>query len=462
MSGNNRGRSRREFLAAGAALAGGSLLHGQTPAERYTSRGGLLEAPIEANLWRLDLAGRSALASTFNRQIPSPLLETRAGDTVRLRFVNNLPDPSNIHYHGLHVSPSGNGDNVFLEIDAGETLTYEFTLPVNHQAGTYWYHPHLHGYTFRQLGGGMAGIFLIRGALDEIPEIAAARENILVLKDYAVQRDGSVTAGPILTCSGRVTPRLAIEQGGALRLRLLNASVDLYFRLRLEEHPLYVIAVDGGGLQEPREVDTLLMAPAQRVEVLVLGTRPPGVYRLLNLHYDSHGTGMVTTDAPPAVVASIAYEGRAERTLGLPQRLVRVEPLPPSTLPRRTFTLRSRALPTGFEFQINGLTFDHQRVDTRVRLNTVEDWEFINTDTMDHPIHLHTNFFQILGPNGEPEAAWRDIMNVPGGESRRFRVGFTDFVGRTVYHCHRVAHGDLGMMGVLEIEESLPPRTRIP
>jgi FtsP/CotA-like multicopper oxidase with cupredoxin domain len=81
----------------------------------------------------------------------------------------------------------------------------------------------------------------------------------------------------------------------------------------------------------------------------------------------------------------------------------------------------------------------------------VEDWEIVNADLMDHPVHLHTNSFQILDDNGTPERAWRDIVNVRGKSRRRFRVYFQDFVGRMPYHCHRVYHGDLGMMGVLEI-----------
>jgi suppressor of ftsI len=91
----------------------------------------------------------------------------------------------------------------------------------------------------------------------------------------------------------------------------------------------------------------------------------------------------------------------------------------------------------------------------------VEDWEIMNTDPLDHPVHLHTNSFQILGTDGQPERAWRDIMNVRGGMRRRFRVYFRDFEGRMVYHCHRVFHGDLGMMAVIEISRvPIPARSR--
>ena len=198
-----------------------------------------------------------------------------------------------------------------------------------------------------------------------------------------------------------------------------------------------------------------------------MGQRPPGAYRLLNFPYDGQGgdmSGMAGMGSgPPAAMATIVYEGRAERSLGLPARLVPVEPLPPSKLPLRTFEFRSRAVGTTFFFQINGLDFDHHRVDARVELNTIEDWEIVNADLMDHPVHLHTNPFQILGADGQPERAWRDIINVRGGARQRFRVRFADYPGKTVYHCHRVAHGDLGMMQVIEmLDKRIPPRTRLP
>jgi len=431
--------------------------------DRYRSARGLLEAPLEAEYGAFRLAGRLATVYSYNEQIPGPVLEARAGDTVRVPFTNNLPEPTNIHFHGLHVEPTGRADNIFLEIPPGESLTYEFTLPAGHPAGTYWFHPHIHGRTARQLSRGMAGLFIVRGELDDIPEIAAATEYLLMLKDFEIYRDGSVGPGSILTVNGVVNPRMVLQQNGLLRLRILNSSIDLYFLLQLEEHPLYLIATDGGGIPQPLAMESILIAPGQRIEVVAQGDRPGGVYRLLNLPYASQGGGMEghSTQETAQLLATLAYEGRLERPVVLPSRLVSVDPLPPPTQPLRRFEFRSRDLPAGPVFEINGRTFDHERVDTRVALNTIEEWEIINLDTMDHPIHLHTNLFQVV-VDGEPERAWRDIINVRGGERRRFRVRFADFPGKTVYHCHRVAHGDLGMQGVVEMHLLLPPRGRFP
>jgi FtsP/CotA-like multicopper oxidase with cupredoxin domain len=423
----------------------------------FSSQGGLLDAALDARQSPLEVAGRPANPLTFNGQVPGPVLEAHAGDTIRVAFRNGLGDLSNIHYHGLHVDPSGAADNVFLEIPPGESFQYELTVPANHPAGTFFYHPHVHGFTGKQLAAGMSGFLIIRGDLDQIPEVAAATEYLLMLKDYGIRSDGSVVDGPRLTVNGLMNPTIALQQNGLARLRILNTSADLYFRLRLEEHPFYVIATDGGGIPAPVPTTELLIAPAQRYEVLVRGERPPGAYQLIYSPYqsviDDMGgmPGMGGQPMPPEVVmATVVYDGRAERLLELPSQLVPVDLLPdPGIL--RSFEFRTTELPGGFVFQINGRDFDHNRVDTSVVLNTVEDWEIVNADLMDHPVHLHTNSFQILDDNGTPERAWRDIVNVRGKSRRRFRVYFQDFVGRMPYHCHRVYHGDLGMMGVLEI-----------
>ena len=105
----------------------------------------------------------------------------------------------------------------------------------------------------------------------------------------------------------------------------------------------------------------------------------------------------------------------------------------------------------GMGFFINGRSFDHHRVDTRVRLNSTEEWEIVNTGMMDHPFHIHTNPFQVLASPGDPGVVWRDTLIIPHGQTKRIRIRFADFAGRTVYHCHILDHEDLGMMGTLEM-----------
>jgi FtsP/CotA-like multicopper oxidase with cupredoxin domain len=454
----------------GASLVGikalPAVLRGAEPGRILRSEDGLLDVAIEAGYDWVRLNGDYAHLYTYNKQVPGPMLEARPGDTVRLHFTNSLPEATNLHFHGLHVPPDGNADNVFLEVPPGERLRYEFTLPANHAAGMFWYHPHLHGAAASQLFRGLAGLLVVRGELDDMPEISAAAEHFLVLKDWTLDRNGEVPEpsmmermtgreGSLITVGDDMNPVIAIQAAGLLRLRILNASPSRFYRLKLEEHPLHVIATDGGPIPALRTVEEILLTPGERMDVLVQGDRNPGVYRLLNLPYNRGGIGMAggpVVSTQPEVLATIQYEGRSELALDLPQTLVPVEPLPPPETPARRFVLSESGVPgRGMRFLINGREFDHHRVDTQVRLGTVEDWEIINQSQMDHPFHLHTNSFQILDDEGRPERAWKDVMLVRSAQRRRLRVHFEDFAGKAVYHCHILDHEDLGMMGVIEM-----------
>lgn len=448
-------------------------LFAQGSPSALTRSDGVVDVSITAGHEWVRLGANLGHIYTYNGVFPGPVVETRPGDTVRLAFANHLLEPTNLHFHGLHVSPSGNADNVFLEIPAGEYFNYEFVIPADHPAGMFWYHPHLHGLVARQLSRGLAGVILVRGDVDAVPEVAAAVEHLIVLQDFELNRDGEVAEpsmmerttgreGSTITVSGAVNPALTIEAGGMARFRILNASPSRFYRLRLDAHLLWLIGTDGGALPAPRPMEELLLSPGERADVLVKGDQAGGDFRLWNLPYDRGGMGMggmgiggFANPSVRSVLATLRYEGTAEMLGAIPERLVAIEPLPSSARPPRQFVLSESGVPgRGMRFLINGREFDHRRVDTEVRLGTVEDWEILNAGTMDHPFHVHTNSFQILDEAGSPQQAWKDVVLVPARQRRRIRTRFENFIGRTVYHCHILDHEDLGMMGTLEFTEN--------
>src|SRR5262249_54872784 len=132
----------------------------------------------------------------YNGKLVGPTLHVRPGDTLRITLKNEL-DPetdtgaldtmhgfntTNLHTHGLNVSPSGDSDNVLREVGPGKTASYVIKIPANHPAGTFWYHAHKHGSVAGQVGSGMAGALIIAGGQDNVPEIAAAADRVLVLQ----------------------------------------------------------------------------------------------------------------------------------------------------------------------------------------------------------------------------------------------------------------------------------------
>lgn len=118
---------------------------------------------------------------SYNGKLVGPTMRVRPGQLLRINMENDLPknDPScesnqdmsiphcynstNLHTHGWHVSPTGNSDNVLLDIGPGTNLDYEYYLPKDHPAGTFWYHSHRHGSTALQVSSGMAGALIVEG-----------------------------------------------------------------------------------------------------------------------------------------------------------------------------------------------------------------------------------------------------------------------------------------------------------
>jgi len=471
---------RRQFLILSASSLGGVLLAqcgipqgsissaNSTPV--FKSEKGRLEVDLTIGSTIFSFNGQRGNLFSYNQQIPGPRLEVSAGDRVRIRATNRLSESTNLHYHGLHISPQDSADNIFLELSPGETYTYEFTIPENHYSTTAYYHPHLHGSVADQVFAGLGGIFVVRGELDEIPEVKAAQEEFIFLKDFDLAQETRGRhsrmigrEGSTLTVNGEVNPSFTLPAGGLLRLRMVNASNARFYRLQLENHPFYLIATDAGAIASPRQLSELLLSPGERAEVLVKGDAESAEYRLLNLPYNRVGMmgsammgegmmgnrGMMRNDNDsPQTLATLTYSGEVE-SQPLPETLIPVEGLPePETV--RELTLNHGMFPgRGMQFLINGQAFDPQRVDTRVTVGTVEDWIIRNTGTLDHPFHLHTNPFQVITRNGEAvrDRAWKDTVLVPRGERIRIRIPFQDFAGKTVYHCHILDHEELGMMG---------------
>jgi FtsP/CotA-like multicopper oxidase with cupredoxin domain len=96
---------------------------------------------------------------------------------------------------------------------------------------------------------------------------------------------------------------------------------------------------------------------------------------------------------------------------------------------------------------------DPDRVDVLAQAGTREIWNVRNVDVMDHPFHLHTWHYEVLAVNGRPPTAraWHDMHNVGEGTTLRIGIHFTEFTGRTVYHCHFAEHSDRGMMATLQV-----------
>jgi FtsP/CotA-like multicopper oxidase with cupredoxin domain len=444
----NGGRmiDRRSFLALACGLPAAFLPGAAATGPRLVRR------RLRAVRARRLLLGREVEAMLYDGRLPGPVLELEEGDRLELQFENALAEPTNLHFHGMRIPPTGRADNVFLEIPPGERFTYAFDIPEG-EAGTYWYHPHHHGAIARQLWSGLAGAIVVRGPVDRMPELAGCDERVVVLRDIDFDDAGLAEHTPndwhkgkegrFLLANGTFEPAWRMRAGTA-RLRLINASNARYLRLALSDRrPFFLIATDGHFLEKPVDLDELLLTPAQRADILVPFEDGRDI-DLLALHYNR---GAPTPRLVNRYVLRLRPPPGA-RPLPLPERLVEVpRPDPREVAVRREVTMAM--------FLVNGRAYRHDRVDASARFGDLELWRIANVGTMDHNFHMHTWYFQVATVNGRPPPfrAWHDTVNLRPGEVVELLVPFVRETGRSVFHCHVAEHGDRGMMGNIEVRE---------
>ncbi len=441
------------------------------------SSGGELHVQLEASRGSVRLAGRSATALTYNGGSPGPTLHLRPGDRLRIHLVNRLDAPTNLHTHGLHVSPVGKADNVFVSVGPGESFDYDYRLPVDHPPGVFWYHPHLHQLVADQLFGGLCGAIVVEDP-DPVP---VTRERVLVISDITLDRSGAVAEvspmqrmagreGDLVLVNGRLRPELSARPGERERWRVVNACTSRFLRLCLDGQRLQLLGLDSGRLASPKDVDEVSLAPGNRADLLV--TAAAGHAQLRTLRVDRGrraGMGTAAFREPEVSLATLRIAGAAARSPGpVPAQPAPADLRGAAVANRRRLTFAmgmgggggmGRGMGTGagmggmgMSFTIDGREFDPARVDQSVRLGTVEEWTIGNTSPMDHPFHLHVWPMQLIddGSRALPEPTWQDVVVVPAGGQVTVRIRFNTFPGRTVYHCHILDHEDLGMMGVVE------------
>lgn len=450
------------FPALGSAL--------RSPPE-LRSADGRLQLTLDAAPGEVELGGRPAGVLSYNGTVPGPTLRLRPGDELAIRLVNSLDEPTNLHVHGLHVSPQANSDNVFVAVSPGEAFDYSYRLLPDHPPGVYWYHPHHHGVVAGQIFAGLFGAIIV-----EDPEaIPVSRERVLLVSDTTLDSAGNVAAaspmermagreGELLLLNGQSSPLLAARPGERERWRIVNACVARFVRLRLDGQQLQLLGMDSGRFPEPETVNELLLAPGNRADLLL--TAAAGESVLQTLPYSRGGMpGMMGQGRAPAGGSTALAIVRVDGEPGAPPGTVTARPAledlrSAPVAARRQLILAMGGGPGGMgggmggmRFTINGREYSDVRTDTVVAAGSVEEWTLVNPSPMDHPFHLHVWPMQLIEDNGRvlDSVDKRDVVNVPANGRATVRIAFRDFSGRSVYHCHILDHEDLGMMGVIEV-----------
>ncbi len=469
----------------------------------------------------------------YNGGLVGPTLRVKPGDLMKITVKNDLPvrtpcmnnngdagemdmthmahppevyDITNLHTHGLHVSPTNNpngthSDNVFVTICPGTSAEFEIQIPPNHPSGTFWYHAHVHGSTAVQVSSTMEGAIIIAGGLDEVPQIKAAKDQIFVLQQVSYDADGKIDdeetmydnwerTGSRTLVNGQLVPLVTMRPGELQRWRFIDAGVDESLYMKTNGAPLYEIAADGIALGRMDTWRTPIeLEPGYRSDVLFKAPTKPGRYYLLSAEIPAAKS--LEAETPTALAGGKVSGTEAKYIVavdvrGTPNNMAlpteaELRPLAPyRPIARNELTGAPQGLTFALEPAICGSTgpctpctpkgendpdcTDKYMVDRYVfpngptrflKLNTASEWTLAVAPTRGgtaaHPFHIHVNHFETIrpGPNGKDESVWKDTLMVREGAPLRYRVvrsRYTDFTGAFVLHCHILPHEDQGMM----------------
>jgi len=318
------------------------------------------------------------------------------------------------------------------------------------------------------VASGMVGAIVVEGDFADVPEIAQARERVMLLTEVVFDAFSMIEdfgtlfpemATRFLAINGQRRPTIDMRPGEVQRWRLVGSQYQDNMLLELDRHRLNVIAYDGIQLGAVQEMKQLLIAPGQRADVLVQAGGP-GTYELNAMPYDQGH------ESPTGPLGRVVVAGEP-----LPMKLPAALPKPPLETIRDSEITGRRTLVFGatepqnnvaghwqeYTFTVDGKIFDPARIDQRVRLGAVEEWTIRNTHRHDdHMFHIHTNPFQVIEIGGQPQAdrTWRDTVIVPrpaAGGSTVIRSRFLDYTGVFMMHCHMMNHEELGMMQAVEV-----------
>lgn len=403
-----------------------------------------------------------------------PTLKLAVGETLSVSYTNNLDTESNIQWHGLSA-PADNDGNPLNVVSVGETTNYAFT--VNNRAGLYWYHAHVHGIAGKQLHLGLGGLVWVTGG-DEIglglP--SGERDIHLVIADKRFNEDDTLTYSPNISekLSGYHGDKTMIN--GALgpihsaktriyRLRFVNASNARIYNLGMTAGdvtiPFTIIGGDGGLLETALSAEAMLIAPGERIDVLV-DFSDLSVGDEVILRSSAFMNGGVE-GAGGFDLMKFTIDGNEAEPFVLNPSLSSI--VDPVTTGSRTLNISNGNINNSqlcddseHIHDISGEPFDASIVNFTVDPGSAEQWVFNNEDGKEpRAMHIQGAQFTVesrlngRGTVKQWEKGWKDTILCLPGEIVTVNVQFSNNPGKYVVYATNLENADTGLMNVFEI-----------
>ncbi len=424
----------------------------------------------------LDLGGRQVKTWGFGTSSWSDPLRVTAGDELQVALVNELPESTTVHWHGLSLRNDMDGvpDLTMAPVGVGGRFDYKFVVP---DPGTYWFHPHV---------GVQADTALYEPLIVDDPQEQGAYDDeaVLIIDDWtdgwsaappailaSAQRDGMAdmagmpgigdmgmptAQAPLGTDTGDVTypahlingkvptaPHVIVGRTGQLlRLRVINAASDTGYRFAVSGCAMTVTHADGNAVR-PIKVDTIILGMGERYDVIIqVGDRSSRIVAVPEGKDDPTASAVLRvgrTAPPPVTYRPTELNSRRldyTQLLAAPSRQLSPK------VPDRQIEMALSMADGGRRWLINGQSYDDHDPLTvtegeRVRITMKND------SMMFHPMHLHGHAFALTNTAGT--GARKDTVNVLPMQTVSIDLD-ADNPGQWLAHCHNTYHGELGMM----------------
>jgi FtsP/CotA-like multicopper oxidase with cupredoxin domain len=441
--------------------------------------------------------------------VESPTLRVHQGDTLILRVKDRIQQDdagmkmslppgqtcgdggpmtlqsTNVHFHGLNVSPHCHEDNVLTTLIQPGTPGFEFKIPIpaDEPPGLYWYHPHVHGFTEFQVNGGAAGALVVEGMEKIHPQVTGLAERVFTIRQQYlvpwIPGPYELSINFIVSAFPHPQPKILMKPGEKQFWRVANATVQdfmpLQFQVNGTAQPMELVALDGYPLAQTRMETTILVPPAGRAEFIVQAPAAGANASFVTLTYSTGPTG--NADLAQTIAA-------VELTSGADPAPSVKSSGPPLHLENLKFADVAKQIPTAqrklfFSEEFGGtngpiqfyITVDGQpqrvfeaneKPAITTKVGAVEDWTIENRALETHAFHMHQIHFLVMEVDGKPVTNdYRDTIEIPFWEgpghpyhSVKVRMDFRDptIAGTFVFHCHILLHEDLGMMHKILVE----------
>lgn len=425
----------------------------------------------------------------YNRTFPGPTIVQNTGRRIVVTHHNDLPVPTVVHLHGgttpadsdgyptdfvlpaehygsFPTMPEMPGMPAMDDPDARVSrMSYDYAYPPQPRAGTLWYHDHRMAFTGASVYRGLAGFHIAHDAEEQALALPKGTRDVpLMIADRAFASDGSLlypaidpsmrttpgvdnasfngVMGDVILVNGAPWPEMKVDTA-RYRFRILNASNARTYQLALQGSQITQIGTDHGLLAEPVEHDSIVIAPAQRFDVIIDFSRHKVGDRITLLN--SLGSGST------AAIMRFTVARSTKDTSSIPSTLSKTTPITPNgAMTRRTmkFTRGGKG-----EWLINKQPFDPSVSQADVPAGATELWTIISD--FHHPFHLHNATIQVVERDGRApgpyDQGWKDTVFVNKGEKVQLAIRFSRMKGRSVFHCHNLEHEDMAMMATYRI-----------